>query len=96
MVTVISRVIAIDMVDSKLEMAKTFGATDTVNGSNGDAVEQVRELTGSPPLGYYAGLPSLNTRKLVAEAGCFQYDSDVYNDDLPYWSPDYPELLPIP
>jgi S-(hydroxymethyl)glutathione dehydrogenase/alcohol dehydrogenase len=40
------RVIAIDMVDSKLEMAKTFGATDVVNGSAGDAVEQVKELTG--------------------------------------------------
>lgn len=41
-----SKVIAIDMVDSKLEMAKDFGATHTVNGNNGDVVEQVRELTG--------------------------------------------------
>ncbi len=40
------RVIAVDMVDSKLDMAKTFGATDVVNGNNGDVVEQVRELTG--------------------------------------------------
>ena len=61
-----------------------------------NSIEQVRELTGEPPLGYYAGLPSLNTRKLVVEAGNFLYDSDVYNDDLPYWSPDYPELLLIP
>src|SRR5210317_1236110 len=60
------------------------------------SIEQVRELTGSPPLGYYAGLPSLNTRRLVVEAGCFLYDSDVYNDDLPYWSPDYPQLLLLP
>ena len=35
------RIIAIDMVDSKLAMAKEFGATDIVNGSNGDAVQQV-------------------------------------------------------
>jgi S-(hydroxymethyl)glutathione dehydrogenase/alcohol dehydrogenase len=40
------RVIAVDMVDSKLEMAREFGATDTVNGNAGDVVEQVRELTG--------------------------------------------------
>ena len=33
------------MVDSKLEMAKDFGATDVINGRNGDAVEQVMELT---------------------------------------------------
>ena len=61
-----------------------------------NSLEQVRELTGEPPLGYYAGMPSLNTRRLVVEAGNFLYDSDVYNDDLPYWSPDYPELLLIP
>ncbi len=60
------------------------------------AVEQVRALTGAPPLGYYAGLPSINTRRLVAETGNFLYDSDVYNDDLPYWSQDYPNLLLIP
>ncbi len=40
------RIIGIDMVDSKLEMAKTFGATDTINGSDGSVVDQVRELTG--------------------------------------------------
>ena len=40
-----ARIIAIDMVDSKLQMAKDFGATDVVNGRNGDAVEQVMELT---------------------------------------------------
>jgi allantoinase len=61
-----------------------------------NSIEQVRELTGGAPLGYYAGLPSLNTRRIVAEAGSFLYDSDVYNDDLPYWSPDYPQLLLIP
>ncbi|MFT5211323.1 MAG: S-(hydroxymethyl)glutathione dehydrogenase/alcohol dehydrogenase [Flavobacterium sp.] len=40
-----SQIIAIDMVDSKLEMAKTFGATHVINGSSGDAVQQVQELT---------------------------------------------------
>ena len=61
-----------------------------------NSIEQVRELTGEPPLGYYAGLPSLNTQRLVAEAGNFLYHSDVYNDDLPYWSADHPGLLAIP
>lgn len=40
------RIIAIDMVASKLELARTFGATDVVNASDGDPVGQVRELTG--------------------------------------------------
>lgn len=40
------RVIAIDMVASKLEMAKEFGATDVVNASEGDVVERVIEMTG--------------------------------------------------
>ena len=41
-----SRVIAVDMVASKLELARSFGATDAVDASAGDPVEQVRELTG--------------------------------------------------
>jgi peptidoglycan/xylan/chitin deacetylase (PgdA/CDA1 family) len=60
------------------------------------SIDQVRSLTGEPPLGYYAGLPSAHTRDLVVEAGSFLYDSDVYNDELPYWSSDYPELLLVP
>lgn len=59
-------------------------------------IAQIQTLTGEAPLGYYAGLPSINTRRFVVEAGSFLYDSDVYNDDLPYWSPDYPGLLLIP
>ncbi len=59
-------------------------------------IAQITELTGAPPLGYYAGLPSANTRRLVTEFDNFLYDSDVYNDDLPYWSPDYTGLLLVP
>src|SRR5581483_4217839 len=41
------RIIAIDQVASKLEMAKAFGATDVIDASQGgDLVAQVRELTG--------------------------------------------------
>ncbi len=41
------RIIAVDLLDNKLEYARQFGATDTVNAGNGDPVERVRELTGS-------------------------------------------------
>jgi S-(hydroxymethyl)mycothiol dehydrogenase len=39
------RIIAIDRVPSKLELAREMGATDTINASNIDAVEAVRDLT---------------------------------------------------
>ena len=40
------RIIAIDRMTSKLELAKQFGATDLIDASDGDAVKQVLELTG--------------------------------------------------
>ncbi len=40
------RIIAVDMVDGKLQTATKFGATHTVNPSAGDALGQVMELTG--------------------------------------------------
>jgi len=39
------RIIAVDLIDSKLKLAQQFGATDVVNGSEVDAVAAVRELT---------------------------------------------------
>lgn len=41
-----SRIIAIDMVPSKLDLARKFGATDTINGRENDPIEAVKELTG--------------------------------------------------
>jgi alcohol dehydrogenase len=41
-----SRIVAIDLADSRLEAAKLFGADVTVNNSREDAVEAVRSLTG--------------------------------------------------
>ncbi len=60
------------------------------------SIDQITRLTGAPPLGNYAGLPSINTQRLTAEMPCFLYYSDIYNDDLPYWSPDHHGLLAIP
>ncbi len=39
----------------------------------------------SEPLGWYTGRDSPNTRRLVADFGGFDYDSDYYGDDLPFW-----------
>jgi len=49
------------------------------------AVETIRKLTGTPPVGWYTGRDSPNTRRLVVEHGGFLYDADSYADDLPYW-----------
>ncbi len=40
------KVIAVDIDEQKLEWARGFGATDTVNSTEVDAVETIRELTG--------------------------------------------------
>ena len=50
-----------------------------------EAVQIIRDLTGSAPLGWYTGRDSPNTRRLVAEHGGFRYDADHYGDDLPFW-----------
>ncbi|CUI07585.1 allantoinase PuuE [Massilia antarctica] len=49
------------------------------------AVQIMRELTGSAPQGWYTGRDSPNTRRLVVEHGGFAYDADYYGDDLPFW-----------
>lgn len=42
----VSRLIAVDLVDAKLQLARTFGATDVVDASSADVVGDVRRLTG--------------------------------------------------
>jgi putative urate catabolism protein len=47
----------------------------------------LRELTeGQWPKGWYTGRDSPNTRRLVVEHGGYEYDSDYYGDDLPFWT----------
>ena len=41
-----SRIIALDTVATKLDVARQMGATDTINASNADPVEMVKEMTG--------------------------------------------------
>jgi hypothetical protein len=66
-----------------------------VKGSFPVIIETIRRLTGTRPIGWYIGTPSANTRRLVVEEGGFLYDSDAYNDELPYWTYDYgrPHLI---
>ena len=49
------------------------------------AIEATERIVGTRPVGWYCGRCSPNTRRLVAEAGGFLYDSDSYADDVPYW-----------
>ncbi len=50
-----------------------------------EAMEILRKLTGQRALGWYTGRDSPNTHRLVADYGGFEYDSDYYGDDLPFW-----------
>ena len=49
------------------------------------AIQTHKKIFGERPSGWYTGRCSPNTRDLVMEDGGFLYDSDSYNDDLPYW-----------
>jgi putative urate catabolism protein len=62
-----------------------------------EAIDILRDLYGSAPLGWYTGRDSPNTRRLVVEHGGLIYDSDSYADDLPYWTEvAVEELAPTP
>jgi aryl-alcohol dehydrogenase len=40
-------IIAVDVIASRLELARELGATHTINGAETDAVEEIRRITGS-------------------------------------------------
>ncbi len=46
------RIIAADLLDNKLDYAKTFGATDTINAKTGNLIKEVRALTGGLGVDY--------------------------------------------
>jgi allantoinase len=54
-------------------------------------VRIIEQLTGTTHgnsihgAGWYTGRDSPNTRRLVVDHGGFEYDSDYYGDDLPFW-----------
>jgi allantoinase len=48
-------------------------------------IDIIRQMTGQNPSGWYTGRDSPNTRRLLLDHGGFEYDSDYYGDDLPFW-----------
>ncbi|QYZ70449.1 allantoinase PuuE [Neotabrizicola shimadae] len=50
-----------------------------------EAIRLHTEVVGAPPKGWYTGRCSMNTVRLTAETGQFDWISDTYDDDLPYW-----------
>jgi allantoinase len=68
--------------------------TECEHIARGHAV--LTDLMGRAPEGFYCRYgPSPVTRRLVVEHGGIAYDSDAYNDDLPYWTQvgDKPHLV---
>ena len=59
-------------------------AEDQERAAIAEAIHLHTEVTGSRPTGWYTGRCSVNTVRLTAEQG-FDWISDVYDDDLPYW-----------
>ncbi len=50
-----------------------------------EAIRLHSEVVGAPPRGWYTGRCSINTVDLTAETAQFDWISDTYDDDLPYW-----------
>jgi len=59
-------------------------AEDQERAAIAEAIRLHTEVTGSRPTGWYTGRCSVNTVRLTAEQG-FDWISDTYDDDLPYW-----------
>jgi S-(hydroxymethyl)glutathione dehydrogenase/alcohol dehydrogenase len=59
------RIIAVDLNPEKLDLARTFGATDTIDGSDTDAVQAVIELTSG---GVDAAFEAIGLPATVAQA----------------------------
>lgn len=50
-----------------------------------ESIARHTAVTGEAPRGWYTGRCSMNTVRLASEEGDFDYISDSYADDLPYW-----------
>ena len=58
-------IIVVDLLDTKLEMARQFGATHVVNSATTDAVQAVREITRG---GVHFAFESVGNEKVLAQA----------------------------
>jgi S-(hydroxymethyl)glutathione dehydrogenase/alcohol dehydrogenase len=87
-------IIAIDIYDHKLQMAKDFGATHTINSKNADVRDEVRKIVG--PKGVDVFVENTGLVKLIEQAyeltapqgrtilvGVPRYDEDITIHSLP-------------
>jgi S-(hydroxymethyl)glutathione dehydrogenase/alcohol dehydrogenase len=61
-----SRIIAVDLLDAKLKLAREFGATDTVNAGKGAAEDEIRGLTAGRGVDY--AFEVIGAPKVIAQA----------------------------
>ena len=60
------KIIAIDMFEGKLAMAKRLGATDTVDASSSDPVDEIRKMTGGAGVDY--SFEAIGLKKVAEQA----------------------------
>ncbi|MEG3595347.1 MAG: Zn-dependent alcohol dehydrogenase [Chloroflexota bacterium] len=82
-------IISVDLLDNKLELAKQFGATHTVNSKDSDPVEAIKDLTGG--LGVHYGFEAIG---LVPEP-FVQTIHAVRNRGLAVWVGHAPLETPV-
>ncbi|MEX0345352.1 MAG: allantoinase PuuE [Rhizobiaceae bacterium] len=63
---------------------KDFSEADELNHLR-EAIRIHTEVTGERPRGYYLGRTSANSVSIASAEGGFDYVSDSYADELPYW-----------
>jgi allantoinase len=69
----------VDEATEREHMQLCVQAIENLTGQRRDAPGAVHGV------GWYIGRDSPNTRRLVADYGGFEYQSDYYGDDLPFW-----------
>jgi S-(hydroxymethyl)glutathione dehydrogenase/alcohol dehydrogenase len=63
-----SKIIAVDVIPQKLEWARRFGATHTIDGSKNDAVTAIKDLTGGGADYTFEAVGNLTVIKQALEA----------------------------
>ena len=86
------RWISYQNIDESTERAHLKLALDTIAEMTGHVSGQRANVAdtencGIHGVGWYTGRDSPHTRRLVADDGRTEYDSDYYGDDLPFWIP---------
>ena len=50
------------------------------------AVEGIKKLLGEPPVGWFNGRPSINTRRLLVSTAAFSMTATISATQLPFWT----------